>query len=151
MLRYKKLPGFRGFGKAHPGDAGWDLYARDWVMPAGNLDEDVYYTVRWGDVTKIPTGIEVSSDWEIYSDLREKSGLALNHGMMILGGIIDPTYRGELIVLATICVYKCEFSIKPGDKIAQLIPTRISQEEFLEAENLDETERGSDGFGSTGR
>lgn len=100
----------------------------------------------------VPTGIrlEIPDGYEV--QVRPRSGLALNHGIGILNapGTIDADYRGEVKVILFNFGDK-PFVIKRGDRIAQLVFARVAQADFVKAERLNETERGSGGFGHTGR
>ena len=82
-----------------------------------------------------------------------RSGLAARHGIALVNapGLIDSGYRGELRVLLLNTDRESEFTIEPGDRIAQLVLVRCEAPELEEAETLDDTARGAAGFGSTGR
>jgi len=99
----------------------------------------------------IPTGlfIEIPAGYE--AQIRPRSGLAIKYGITLLNtpGTIDADYRGEIkIILANIS--NEEFIIKDGERIAQMIIAKHENAEWIEVEELIETERGSGGFGSTG-
>jgi dUTP pyrophosphatase len=99
--------------------------------------------VATGFAMAIPLGFEVQ--------VRPRSGLALKHGITCLNtpGTIDSDYRGEVqVILANLGSEP--FEIKRGDRIAQLIPAAVQRATLSEVSSLDETERGSGGFGSTG-
>lgn len=128
---------------AHEGDAGLDLYAL----------EDVTISF-WGDFTKIRTGISVAIPRGYYGQIASKSGLAANRAFTAGAGVIDSGYRSEIIVLLK---YNCtkvisdhSLYIKKGTKVAQLLILPVLSAEIREVEELDSTERGSGGFGSTG-
>ena len=99
----------------------------------------------------IPTGIfvELPSGYEL--QVRPRSGLALKHGITVLNtpGTVDSDYRGELQVLL-INLGSEDFVIKNGDRIAQAIITKVSRASFTVVSSLSSTERGSNGYGSTG-
>ena len=100
--------------------------------------------VATGFAIAIPEGYEVQ--------VRPRSGLALKHGITCLNtpGTIDADYRGEVkVILANLG--DAPFPIVRGDRIAQLVPAAVQQARFEEAAALDDTERGTGGFGSTGR
>ena len=86
------------------------------------------------------------------AQVRPRSGLALKHGVTVLNspGTIDSDYRGEIKVIL-INHGKEDFRIEPGVRIAQLVFAQVTQVELEKAGELDETERSSGGFGSTGR
>ena len=91
----------------------------------------------------MPRGLE--------AQVRPRSGLAFKHGVTILNtpGTIDSDYRGEIKVVL-INLSEQEFLIRPKDRIAQMVFSNVSQVTFKEVDDLDTTNRGTDGFGSTG-
>ena len=105
-----------------------------------------------GERSLIPTGLflEIPPGYE--AQVRPRSGLALKRGLTLLNapGTIDADYRGEVGVIM-INLSTEEQRIDPGERIAQLIFAPVTRGEWLEVEALAETERGSGGFGSTGR
>jgi len=100
---------------------------------------------------KIPTGLffEIPEGYE--AQIRPRSGLAFNWGITVLNspGTIDSDYRGELEVIL-INMGSESFTVKNGDRIAQMVISPVACASISEAEHLSETERGSGGFGSTG-
>lgn len=113
------------------------------------IDEDV--TLKFGERTLIGTGLsfEIPEGYEI--QVRPRSGLAFKNGVTVLNtpGTIDSDYRGELKVIL-INLGKDDFTIKSGDRIAQIVVAPVTLGDFTLADTLSETERGSGGFGSTG-
>jgi len=108
-------------------------------------------TLKPGQRTLIPTGIAISLPDGYEAQIRPRSGLALNYGIIPLNtpGTIDADYRGEIkIILANLG--ENEFTIKNGDRIAQMVINKIEKVEFVEVEELDNSLRGEGGFGSTG-
>ena len=102
------------------------------------------HAVATGFAIAIPEGYEVQ--------VRPRSGLALKHGITCLNtpGTIDSDYRGEVkVILANLGAEP--FEIRRGERIAQLVPAPVLRAAFREVDELDSTERGSGGFGSTGR
>lgn len=100
----------------------------------------------------IPTGLflEIPAGYE--AQVRPRSGMALKHGLTCLNspGTIDADYRGEVgVILANLS--NEEFTINDGERIAQLIIAKHETAQWIEAEELVETERGAGGFGSTGK
>lgn len=99
----------------------------------------------------IPTGlfIEIPKGYE--GQIRARSGLAIKHGISLVNGIgtIDSDYRGELKI-AIVNISNEPFTINNGDRVAQLVINKYERVELVEVETIDETERGSGGFGSTG-
>ena len=100
----------------------------------------------------IPCGISIAMPKGLEAQIRPRSGLAFKHGVTILNtpGTIDSDYRGEIKVVL-INLSKDEFTIRPKDRIAQMVFTSAIQVKFKEVENLDQTKRGEGGFGSTGK
>jgi dUTP pyrophosphatase len=121
---------------AHPGDAGLDLCAvgKHRVPPLG--------TVR------IPTGIAVAIPEGYQGEVRPRSGLS-SKGIHVILGTIDSGYRGEIEVVLFNSTGDF-YNVRWGDRIAQLVIMPVVQANFVEVRELDETERGADGFGSTG-
>lgn len=115
-----------------------------------NLDEDV--ALQSLERKLIPTGlfIELPEGYEV--QIRPRSGLALNEGLGLLNspGTIDADYRGEIgIIVVNLSRYP--ITIKDGERICQMVINKIEQAEWIEVEDLAETERGAGGFGHTGK
>lgn len=127
---------------AHPGDAGMDLKA--------NLDEPI--TLRPMSRTLIPTGLYIGLPDECEAQVRSRSGWALKQGVIVLNapGTVDSNYRGEVGVIL-INLGENPVTIYPGDRIAQLVVAKYETIEWNEVRELDSTERGEGGFGSSGR
>lgn len=127
---------------ATEGAAGLDLRAA--------LDAPV--TLEPLDRVLIPTGLYIAIPAGCEVQIRPRSGLALRHGITVLNtpGTIDSDYRGELRV-TLINLSRDPFTIEPGERVCQMILARYERVEWLEVEQLDETERGAGGFGHTGR
>jgi len=100
----------------------------------------------------IPTGLFIALPPGFEAQVRPRSGLAAKHGITVLNspGTIDADYRGELKVIL-VNLSQDPFDIVPGERIAQLVVARHERVEWAEVETLDETARGTGGFGSTGR
>ena len=100
----------------------------------------------------ISTGFEMALPQDCEAQVRPRSGLAIKHGLTLLNapGTIDADYRGEVKVIM-INHGEESYTVRHGDRIAQLVISRIRQPETEEVEDLEATERGSGGFGSTGR
>ena len=144
VLKIKKV---RENGKvpqrATSGSAGLDLCAAT----------DCPITPKCGETAVIPTGIAIALPSENYGAfVFARSGLAVKHGIGLLNsvGVIDSDYRGEIMV-GVINQIEEEYTIQPGERIAQLVVMPVSVMPAAEVDNLDETDRGSGGFGSTGR
>lgn len=126
---------------ARAGDAGADLVAREEVTlaPAGGR-------------ALVPTGIALALPPGTAGFVQPRSGLALRHGITCLNtpGLIDSGYRDELRVLLVNLDPTEPFTVARGDRIAQLVIQRVERAEFVVVDELDDTERGRGGFGSTG-
>lgn len=122
--------------------AGMDLKA--------NLTEPV--TLGPLERAMIPTGLFIALPDGTEAQVRPRSGLAAKHGISVLNspGTIDADYRGEIKVIL-VNLSNEPFTVNPGERIAQLVIARYEKIEWSEVEVLDETERGTGGFGSTGR
>jgi len=125
--------------RAYAGDAGLDLSACEGVELAP------------GERALVATGLAVAIPEGFAGFVQPRSGLAARHGITIVNtpGLIDPGYRGELRVLL-INLGREPYTVHAGDRIAQLIVARYEAVEWLETE-LAESQRGSGGFGSSGR
>ncbi|MFP6115703.1 dUTP diphosphatase [Helicobacter pylori] len=121
------------------GSSGFDLHAVEEVM----IKSHGVGLVRIGICLSLEVGYELQ--------VRTRSGLALNHQVMVLNspGTVDNDYRGEIKVILANLSDK-DFKIQVGDRIAQGVVQKTYKAEFIECERLDETSRGSGGFGSTG-
>ena len=99
----------------------------------------------------IPTGLFIALPAGYEAQVRPRSGLALKKGITVLNspGTIDADYRGEIGVLL-INLSNDDFVVNDGERIAQMVVARHEQGEFVEVEELDETERGAGGYGHTG-
>jgi dUTP pyrophosphatase len=124
--------------RANPTDAGLDLYAAKRQQIFGQ-----------GHRALIETGVSVEIPEGHYGRIAPRSSLALNHGVDVMAGVVDASYRGPVgVVLINHGEHAVD--INPGDRIAQLIIEKIETPVAVWAEDLDETERGEGGFGSTG-
>ena len=124
---------------AHPGDAGMDVRSvEELVVESGGRK-----LVRTGLVMMLPPGYE--------AQVRPRSGLALKNGVTVLNtpGTIDEGYRGEVgVILANLGAEP--FRVEKGAKIAQIVIAPCTRAEIVETAEIDETARGTGGFGSTG-
>ncbi len=127
------LPNF-----AKPGDAGLDFYSAENIT----LKPDQRQAIRTGIKMEIPDGY-VGLIWD-------KSGLSINSGLKVIGGVIDSGYRGE-IKIGLLNIGNEGFEIKAKMKIAQMLIQKVEYPEIIEeANSLSKTKRGEAGFGSTG-
>ncbi|MBR6277478.1 MAG: dUTP diphosphatase [Bacteroidales bacterium] len=99
----------------------------------------------------VPTGLFLELPEGYEAQIRPRSGLALKNGITVLNspGTIDADYRGEIKVIL-INLSDSDFTIRSGDRICQMVIQRFEHIEFLEVENLNESDRGAGGFGHTG-
>jgi dUTP pyrophosphatase len=127
--------------RAHPSDAGADLCAKqtNWLAPFKR--------------TLVPTGVKVSIPLGYVGLLVPRSSLSKCEIILSNSvGVIDSDYRGEILVALTyIGSNECGVTVAIGDRIAQLLIVPIMLPEFIEVAELNETVRGSNGFGSTGK
>ena len=121
----------------HDGDAGLDLYSVEEVLIFPN------------ERKIIPTGISMEFPQDYVALIWDKSGLAGNYGLKVMGGVIDCNYRGEYKVILFNTSNK-EYLVKKGEKIAQLLIQPVILAEIEETSNLSDSIRGEGGFGSTG-
>lgn len=126
---------------AHAGDAGVDLYAR----------HDVVIAPAGGRVL-VPTGIAIAIPDGYVGLVVPRSGLASKHGVTLVNtpGIIDSGYRGELQVVMINTDPTISYSVKRGDRIAQLVIQRTESVQWIVVDELDNNDRGG-GFGHSGR
>lgn len=127
--------------RSHQGDAGLDLYAC--------LDRPT--TIKSGETVKIPTGLAIAIPEGYFGAVFARSGLATKQGLRPANcvGVCDAPYRGEYIIPLHNDSNE-DRVIHHGDRIAQLVILPFQAVEFEEVDSLDETDRGSGGFGSTG-
>lgn len=126
---------------ATSGSSGVDLYA--------DVEHDT--VISPGEIKLISTGIYIELPEGYEAQTRPRSGLALKHGVTLVNtpGTIDSDYRG-LINLIVTNLGKDDFIIKRGHRLAQMVIKEVTQAEFVEMEELGETERAHGGFGHTG-
>jgi dUTP pyrophosphatase len=118
---------------------GYDMYANSKdkiIIPAGQI-------------IPIPTGIAIQCPHGMYACITPRSGLCLKRNLTLEGGVIDPDYRGDVTILLR-NFGKIDVIIQPNERIAQLILESAVMAETTEVDNLNNTDRGSKGFGSTG-
>lgn len=124
--------------------AGLDLLAAVPVEAPLILPQGKYAMVPTGLTIALPTGFE--------AQVRPRSGLAAKHGVTVLNspGTVDADYRGEINVIL-INHGEAPFSIRRGERIAQMVIAPVTQAQLIQVDTLSTTDRGSGGFGSTGR
>ena len=138
MIKIKKLfPDAKLPGYAHPDDAGMDLFSNENII----ISPQERKTISTGISMAIPLG---------YAGLIwDKSGIAHNHGLKTMGGVIDSNYRGEIKVVIHNLSDK-PYTFEKGTKIAQMLIQPVEQKKMIVVEELDDTSRGEKGFGSSG-
>ena len=136
LSKYINLPRYET-----EGSSGMDLSA--------NINSNI--EIEPGNSTIIPTGISVSIPKNFEIQIRPRSGLAAKNQISVLNtpGTIDADYRGEIKVIL-INLGKKKFVLEKGTRIAQMVLCPIAKAKIREVENLEKTDRGSGGFGSTG-
>jgi dUTP pyrophosphatase len=137
-----------GFGLPLPkyeteGAAGLDLFAA--------TKENKKILIAPNSAEMIPTGIAISVPSGYEAQIRPRSGLAAKNGITVLNspGTIDSDYRGEILVML-INHSKKDFEVVRGMRIAQMVISKIEQFNLISVDELNTTDRGKDGFGSTG-
>lgn len=146
-IEIRRLP--HGEGLALPAyqtahAAGLDLLAA--------VAEDKPLILSPGEIALVPTGLVIALPPGCEAQVRPRSGLAARHGVTVLNspGTIDADYRGEIGVLL-INHGKAAFTVRRGERIAQMVIAAVARGEFVVAAELRPTDRGDGGFGSTGR
>jgi dUTP pyrophosphatase len=144
-IEIERLPAAEGLplpARATSGSAGYDLCAA--------VQQDL--VLAPGDRALVPTGFKIAIPAGYEGQVRPRSGLALSDGILVPNapGTIDSDYRGELRVILLNAGEKA-FSIRRGDRIAQLVIAPVTAVEFCERDRLESTDRGEGGFGHTGR
>ena len=137
-MKFQKLhPAAQLPKQAKPGDAGYDLasVAEPTITPAG--------------IQVYPTGVAVAVPDGHVGLIFDRSGVSTNRGFTRVAGVVDSSYRGEILV-ALAHVALGGGTLMPGERIAQLVVVPCVMEDSEWVESLDETERGDSGFGSTG-
>lgn len=123
---------------AHVGDAGMDLYVSKTV------------TLLPGERAAISTGISLALPKGTVGLIWDKSGLSIKNGLKTLGGVVDASYRGEVLV-GMINLGKEPYTFEKGHKVAQMLVQKVDRVTIKEVNELDKTLRGKSGFGSTGK
>ena len=126
---------------AKPGDAGADLTTR------------IDFTLKPGERLLVPTGISIALPRGYVALVHPRSGLAIKNGISLVNtpGTVDAAYRGELACILINHDLSNEVSFKKGDRIAQLVIQKVEEANFVEVDSLPGSDRGSGGFGSTGK
>ncbi len=140
VLSVKRLrPGARLPQRATPGATGYDLYA---CLDGGQVEVG-------REPVRVPTGIAIEAPPGFDVQVRPRSGLSAQ-GVMATLGTIDSDYRGEVLVTMYVLPHRGPHTVRPGDRIAQLVISRMADIALEEAAELTPTERDTGGHGSTG-
>lgn len=134
----QNINNYENLTKSHTYDAGLDIRSEE------------EFTFLPGERKLVSTGVHLEILPGYVGLIWARSGLSVNHGIMIGAGCIDATYRGEVKILM-FNMGDEEYTVRKGDKIAQLLTIPINIGMYLEVPYLSPTERGDDGFGSTGK
>ena len=139
VLRVQRLrPDARLPERATAGSTGYDLYAcLDGELTVGQ------------EPTLVPTGLAIEAPAGFDVQVRPRSGLS-SKGVQVTFGTIDSDYRGELLVTMSVLPYRGPHTVRPGDRIAQLVVSRVADVVLEETAELSASHRGSGGHGSTG-
>ncbi len=128
--------------RATPASAGYDIYSAN----------EAAVVIPAGEIRLIPTGLAVSAErTDIGLFIFPRSGFSAKYGVTLTNsvGVIDSDYRGE-IMLSLINHGKEDFTVEPNMRIAQLVVLPVFTQEWIETDSLDDTDRGTGGFGSSG-
>ena len=138
MIKIKKLSENAALPRyAKPGDAGMDFYSNEEL------------TILPNERKLVSTGISMAIPKGYVGLIWDKSGIATKHGIKTMAGVIDSSYRGEVKILIHNLSNQTH-KIEKNTKVAQMLIQPIECREVIEVEELDQTERGEEGFGSTG-
>lgn len=119
------------------GDAAFDLSACEDVL------------LKSGKTKIIPTGLALEIPVGFVGNIRDRSGMSAKHALHTLAGIIDSNYRGEIGIVMT-NLSQVDYQIKVGDRVAQMLIQKIEIADFEEVAELSDTNRGENGFNSSG-
>jgi len=123
--------------KVNRSDAGYDLYA----LHGAIVQKHCHKLIKTGISMAIPEGY-VGLIWP-------RSGMAYKHGIDVFAGVIDSSYRGDIGVILYNSQYS-DYNVEQGDRIAQIVFQKVKDFDLQLVDNLDDTKRGSGGFGSSG-
>ncbi|MBT6774226.1 dUTP diphosphatase [Candidatus Woesearchaeota archaeon] len=138
MIKIKKLSEDATLPRyAQPGDAGMDFYSNEEI------------TILPNERKLVSTGISMAIPKGYVGLIWDKSGIATKHGIKTMAGVIDSSYRGEVKILIHNLSNQTH-KIEKNTKVAQMLIQPVEQKEISEVIELDQTERGTGGFGSTG-
>lgn len=135
LIKSDRIPAY-----AHPGDAGADLVSTEHVVLGA------------GERATVPTGVSIALPEGFAAFVVPRSGLAARHGITVVNspGTVDAGYRGEIKVTLLNTDLTESYEIAPGDRIAQVIVMPVTRARFIPVDELPDSARGANGFGSTG-
>ena len=153
-MKVRLLWGMSNVSYSKDGDAAIDLRASGkWIINLDHekqeLDQDSYL-IKPNERILVKTGIEVAIPMGCWGNIKGRSGNAFHHGIHVLGGVIDETYRGEVGVILVNLSQK-PFEVNKNDRVAQMIISEYKRVKIEYVNTLDNTNRNKDGFGSTGK
>lgn len=125
--------------RSNPADAGADLFSAESLM------------IHPGERALVGTSVALEIPEGFYGRIAPRSGLAAKHGIDVLAGVVDSSYRGEIKVVLLNTDRHNTFHVEKGDRIAQIIVESHFNLPIVEVDDLSESNRGGGGFGSTGR
>ncbi len=123
---------------AHNDDAGFDLFSVENTL------------IKKGERFAVPTGISMEIPEGYVGLIWDKSGIGIKEGIKTLGGVVDSSYRGEVLV-GMINLSEKDYTFEKGHKVAQMLIQKKEKVDFEEVSELTDTKRGKGGFGSTGK
>jgi|SRR3989344_307770 len=136
------------------GDASMDLRASGvWVIDLDSEKKEIIsdeYEIKINERILIKTGIKVAIPQGYFGSIRDRSGLGFKEGLTTIGGVIDETYRGEIGVIL-FNTSKKPYKLTKNERVAQLIIQKYEKVDIEYVDELDETNRSQEGFGSSGK
>ena len=153
-IKIKRVADVEPINYANEGDAGIDLRASGkWIVDLDSDKKEIEqesYELKPSERILVKTGIIAEIPKGFWGNIRDRSGLAFNHGIHTIGGVIDETYRGEIGIII-VNSSKKNYVISKNERIAQMIITPYIAADIAHVEELTESGRAAGGFGSTGK
>ena len=154
VMKVRILSNIDNLSYSKDGDAAIDLRASGkWVIDLDNSKQDLEqnsYSIKPNERVLVKTGIEVAIPKGCWGNIKGRSGHAFHNGIHVLGGVIDENYRGEVGVILVNLSQK-PFEVNKNDRVAQMIISEYKRVKIEYVNELDNTNRNKDGFGSTGK
>ena len=154
VMKVRILSNIDNLSYSKDGDAAIDLRASGkWVIDLDNSKQDLEqnsYSIKPNKRVLFKTGIEVAIPKGCWGNIKGRSGHAFHNGIHVLGGVIDENYRGEVGVILVNLSQK-PFEVNKNDRVAQMIISEYKRVKIEYVNELDNTNRNKDGFGSTGK